>query len=229
MSRIPIASLTALAATLLLTGAASAQYFDNRPPPQPRSAAPYSMPFPGAAHGYNHDSGFLLRLSGGLGYASTRSEASEAGRLDLRGATLDYNVAIGGIVAPNLAIHGTFFGWTMPESQFYIDSEREFGPLDGGTLNAFGPGVTYYLGDANVYFTGSVGLAFTSFEGGGFAFATDPGFAIDVGIGKEWWVGPQWGVGIAAGFMFHSVGSGEPNIDGWQGSSFGLRFSATFN
>lgn len=222
--------LQALCALLLSVGvapAASAQYFDNRPAQQPRSAPTYSTPIPGTASGHNHDSGFLLRFSGGIGYASTRTEL-DAGRTDFRGGTLDYNIAVGGIAFPNFGIHATLFGWTMPQPEFYFQSQRIPGDLTRSFLTAVGPGITYYLGDSNVYVTGSGGLAFATLDGGGYAFPTDSGFALDIGVGKEWWVGPQWGVGIAAGFMFHSIGNGIGD-ESWTGTSVGLRFSATFN
>jgi len=46
--------------------------------------------------------------------------------------------------------------------------------------------------------------------------------------GKEWWVGKNWGLGVARGFGCHSLP--EKNMDeNWTGASFGVRFSATLN
>jgi hypothetical protein len=178
-----------------------------------------------------HD-GFLLRLSAGGGTASTKIEDA-TGKLDLSDAVPDWNFAVGGVVTPNLAIHGTLWGWTMtdPDAELTITGGGTgTGTLNGDvTMSAVGGGVTYYAMPVNLYFSGSVGVARLVVDSpGGFDGNTDLGPAVDVTVGKEWWVANSWGLGLAGGFSYHSLK--DPDIsENWTGTSFTLRFSATFN
>lgn len=176
-----------------------------------------------------HD-GFFLRLSGGVGYGSTsRTLPSgivgnpQTAELAFDGLDGDYNFAVGGMIARNLALHGTFFGWSIADPDVEVDGTKT-GSLDGNlSLSAMGGGVTYYIMPANIYFSGSLGLAWLSEE-----IETDVGFGLDATIGKEWWVGGSWGLGLAGAFGYHSVPD-DLFDENWSGVSFGLRFSATLN
>jgi hypothetical protein len=96
----------------------------------------------------DHLNGFFLRLSAGVGAASTEIEALDT-KLKFSGPAGDVNLAIGAIVAPNLALHGTLFGWSMTDPDVELGNEE--GELDGDlTLGAVGVGLTYYLMPANV-------------------------------------------------------------------------------
>lgn len=175
-----------------------------------------------------HNNGFFLRLSAGAGAAGT--ELSHEGiDAEISGASGDVNFAIGGIVSPNLALHGTIYGWSM------ADPDLEIGSLSGEvdatiTMSAIGVGLTYYVMPANIYFSGTVGGGRLVLDAPGSSFdgESDMGVAVDLTIGKEWWVGDSWGLGIAGTLGFHSVPD-EFVDENWSGTNFGLRFSATLN
>ena len=94
---------------------------------------------------------------------------------------------------------------------------------------ALGGGLTYYMMPANIYFTGSLGMGKLSYEDDeGNDSDTDMGLALDLAIGKEWWVGNSWGLGVAGSMNYHSFGDDVVD-ENWEGISFGLRFSATMN
>jgi hypothetical protein len=77
---------------------------------------------------------------------------------------------------------------------------------------------------ANVYMTGSAGVGKLSTDGG----STDPGLVFNASLGKEWWVSPKWGLGLAGGFQYHSIPDGGVD-ESWSGTTFYLAFSATLN
>ena len=113
---------------------------------------------PGTALGqvHDHEEGFFLRLSAGGGGAST--EVTENGvTLKCSGPAGDVNFAIGGIVSPNLALHGTIFGWTITDPEVKVSNLS--GNLEGElTLSGIGAGLTYYFMPANLYISGTLGV-----------------------------------------------------------------------
>ena len=175
-----------------------------------------------------HD-GFFLRLSTGLGNASTKIDVTGAS-LEFSGLSGGADLAIGGMVQPNLALHGTIFGWTMSDPDAELTSFPKETVSGTVMMSGFGGGVTYYMMPANVYFTGSVGMGSVRFDlpDLGADETSETGIAYTVGLGKEWWVGQSWGLGLSGNFIYHSVP--DKTIDEkWAGPSFDLRFSATFN
>src|SRR4029079_14699548 len=83
------------------------------------------------------------------------------------------------------------------------DLDRELGIGDDAQLVGIGIGLTYYIMPVNVYVSGAVGIGQIVFENyHGDREGSDIGFASDVIVGKEWWVGDDWGLGVAGQFMF---------------------------
>ena len=178
-----------------------------------------------------HD-GFLLRLSAGGGVANTQID-SPLGEYEINGPAGDMNIAIGGMVAPNLSLHGTLWGWAASEPDVDFDVPvigSGSTNLDGTvTLSAIGGGLTYYIMPANLYLSGSVGMGTLAVDGDNFDADTEAGLTFDLTLGKEWWVGDAWGLGLAGGFGYHSVPADDDLDENWSGTSFTLRFSATLN
>ena len=175
-----------------------------------------------------HD-GFFLRLSGGPGTASTAVDENSGDNLDFSDLSGDLNIAIGGMVGTNLALHGTIFAWRLGDPDLEVNGVS-VGSFNGDlTLSAAGVGITYYFMPTNLYLSGSLGFSQLEFDLQDFPTADiDLGLAIDFTIGKEWWVSPNWGLGLAGAIGLHSLSEDGVN-DNWSGASFALRFSATFN
>jgi hypothetical protein len=174
-----------------------------------------------------HD-GFFLRLSGGGGAA--QAEIEESGdTFGLSGGSGDLNIAIGHTVARNLALHGTLFGWLLSEPDLKVNGS-ELGSVENVDidLTAFGGGLTYYFMPVNIYLSGSAGAATLTVDSPDVDTETDTGFFGEITLGKEWWVGGSWGLGLAGAAGFHSIPDGDVD-DSWSGASFALRFTATLN
>jgi hypothetical protein len=178
----------------------------------------------------SHDGGVFLRLSGGFGYASSKIE--EGGEsLEFSGTSGDVNFAIGGMVTPNLAVHGTLIGWYTTGPEIKVCNGRcETGSDDDldFSLSGFGGGLTYFFAPSNFYISGSICAAQLTLTYDNVSRDSDYGPAIDISAGKEWWVSDNWGIGVAGGFGYHSVGDPDLN-ENWSGTSFAVRFSATYN
>jgi hypothetical protein len=178
---------------------------------------------------------FFLRMAVGGGWFGNRLEGV-GGKADFSGFAGDGDIAVGGMVSPNLALHGTIFGWaaTNPDLEF-TPGGPTFIPAppvaaNGSvTLSAFGGGLTYYFMPANAYLSGSLGFGTLGFDpDGGPHTESGDGIALELTAGKEWWAGNSWGLGIAGAYMFSSMPQ-KGLSDNWMGNSFSLRFSATFN
>ena len=174
-----------------------------------------------------HD-GFFLRLSAGAGGARSELDVSEA-RTELSGASGDVNIAIGGVVARNLALHGTLFGWLVSDPDVEVEGLGSGNVPDTDLdLSAYGAGVTYYFMPVNVYISGSAGAGKMTVDSSGQESESDTGFVSEISLGKEWWVGSSWGLGVAGAVGFHSIPDGGID-ESWTGTSLALRFSATLN
>ncbi len=170
----------------------------------------------------DHDGGFFLRLSTGVGAAQSAYADSQ---VKMSGVSTNTNLAIGACILPNLAVHGTLFGWLMPNPEAEIFGIN--GPFNGTFMLAgFGGGLTYYIMPINIYLSPSIGVGSLTLESGGVSASSDMGLAFDMAMGKEFWVGGSWGLGVAGSFGYHSVPDQGAN---WSGYDFSVMFSATLN
>jgi hypothetical protein len=175
----------------------------------------------------DHDGGFFLRLSAGGGGAATEATEQGGGRFRYSGPAGDINFAVGGIVSPNLALHGTLFGWSITDPDIEV-AGATFNGTGELTLAGIGGGVTYYFMPANVYLSGSFGIGRLEYTEGNLTGRSSSGVIFDATVGKEWWVGDSWGLGAALGLGLHSIPESGLN-DNWSGGSVTLRFTATLN
>jgi hypothetical protein len=188
---------------------------------------------PAVAGDRAHDNGFFLRLAGGVGGASTELEHGGS-TAKYEGETGDVDFAIGAVVAKNFAIHGSLWGWLASDPEYTLDSLK--GSLNGDLgFTAVGAGITYFFMPVNMYLSASVGAGSMTVDVSGDSYNTDTGPAVLVTLGKEWWVGTSWGLGVALSGGYHSVKDGgtdllgNPIDESWQGGHVALRFSATLN
>ncbi len=184
------------------------------------------LPQTSLARSRDHDGGFFLRLSAGIGGAGTELQ-DVSPTTKFSGSASDVNFAIGGVVAPNLALHATLFGWaaTNPEIEIGGVSASVNGDL---SLSALGVGLTYYVMPANLYLSGSIGAGSLQLDLPSGSGETGTGVVADFTLGKEWWVSRSWGLGIAGGLGLHSVPEKNISAD-WTGASVSLRFTASYN
>ena len=175
-----------------------------------------------------HD-GLFLRLAGGVAFANSEIEAGGTS-LEFSDIGGDGNFAIGGVIARNLALHGTLWGWAVDDADGELNGQ-DFDSDIAVTMSAFGGGLTYYFEPSNLYLSGSVGLGHLDFHDEDDDFGdgdTDNGLVLTALLGKEWWVGNSWGLGLAGEVNYHSFGADGVD-ENWDGISFGLLFSATLN
>jgi len=191
------------------------------PPPEP---APAPVCPPALPPGQTHD-GAYLRLQAGGGYMTARRNNDK-----WSGDAITLGAAIGATLVPNLALFGTVLVHQVrgPKADSYGFSTTVNGVFQS---ESFGAGMAYYIETANVYAAAAV-LA-TSVEvmdaGGGNQGSANRGPAFEVMLGKEWWVGREWGLGLAADVTGASMSDTNDHSVRWNSYTYSLLFSATYN
>lgn len=179
-----------------------------------------------------HD-GFYLSLALGPVFGEIREQASstflgnDAFIYSGTGAILDFK--IGGNVAENLLLHGTITSAAIAGPTIELESTGQKETVDSDNSIAevmYGAGLTYYIMPTNFFVSGSVGFARFVVSGDDDSQATDFGIGLQLKAGKEWWVGDNWGLGIAVSY---STTSAEAEYSKLGSNRFGVMFNATFN
>jgi len=105
----------------------------------------------------------------------------------------------------------------------------DLGEANDVTLNlsGLGVGVTYWIMPTNLYLVGMIGLSKATIEVERSTFESDWGLALQAIVGKEFWVGDEWGIGFAGQLLWADV----PSENGSSASyfAFNVLFSATYN
>jgi hypothetical protein len=186
---------------------------------------------------HEHD-GFYLRMLLGAGYAELVEKNVLGSDLKFSGTTVPFRFQIGGQVSKNLIAYGEFgfASQTNPKMEWMgrSESSSDF-TVSVGDL---GIGITYYLMPVNIYFSlsllySSVQLEYDDTKGES-EIDFDNGNGINIIVGKEWWVGTQWALGVAL-YGYYSDMQVQTSIEGSNyeyysyNYSFGAMFSFTYN
>jgi len=163
---------------------------------------------------YAHE-GFFLRLQLGPGGSSVSRP-----RESWSGMGLGMGLAIGGSPVPNLALHLDL------QTTWMFSPSRA---VNGIGMQSLGLGVTGYIMPFDLFLSGSVGIGWLAFEDdAGQSKDTSAGIALDALIGKEWWVGYDWGIGLAGQLLYMHVKDYTDDA-GMDAFAFNLLFTATYN
>ena len=212
----------AIFAALLLTATASLAQ-ENQPtqPYQP------GQPVPGGIARdttYRRHLGFYVRPDLGFGYMTT-SESGDS----IYGLSGMAGVAIGGALQENSILAAHFFGSSI-SNPTYSSGGSSFSTSDSSsTLSGFGPQYTYYFMPANVYLSTTLALTRLHLSGPGGSQDSDWGFGTRIALGKEWWVGDHWGLGMVGHVSFSTNQDPTASSSSLTTWSFGVAFSATYN
>lgn len=149
--------------------------------------------------------GLMGRLSLGVGYLGSSETAPLIGDVSTSGVSLAFNLALGGYVVPNLALHASAWGGlAIGPSVSFGGVSSTLGDDAGLQASAFGVGATYFLSPIDLYLGASVGasvLSLSSTRGSVTTTAsTGVGFGFNLIAGRQWDLTPDVGIGLAAQF-----------------------------
>lgn len=175
-----------------------------------------------------HD-GLFLRLSPGFSAAAAVNKTGNED-VSLSGGAGFFGFEIGVAVSPNMTVgadlaSNVVLGPTLSIGDLEFDTDDD---LEWGVLY-FGGAINYYL-PSNIYLKGGIGgIRMTLRVPGDEESRSEMGFGVNLGVGKEWWVSPNWGVGAALGMMLGSVPDGDDSLESWGVATIGASLSATYN
>jgi len=198
------------------------------PPPPPYARYPRYYADPTA---FRHMR-FFLRLDLGLGYmgSSTSPTATALGFDSSRGPAGAFGVALGGAVKENFILAGHFWGtWVSAPNLYSSGTEYSTGGDSTTSLVGFGPSFTWYFMPNNIYVTLTPSLTWLNFDNPLANVQTSAGFGTWLSLGKEWWVGPHWGLGVSGWFVMSFNRESDGGGPTWRSFGGGLGFSSTFN
>lgn len=183
-----------------------------------------------------HSTGLMLRYTVGASYARTGQKFDTIGdpKYHVHGPALDMSLAGGVALSQSFALHATALFWRT----FNPKAKGEFGGISSSTditgteLTNFGigGGMTFWS-RSNVYFSLSAVASMLRVEVEDYRQDTKWGIGGEVLIGKEWWLGQNFGMGFAAAGTIHYIpdGNNDDAASGLLGFSVGPRLTMTFN
>jgi hypothetical protein len=175
-------------------------------------------------------SGFFLRFTIGPGWSSAERDATD---IEMSGGAAYFAFDIGGAPTENLIIHARLSdNVTIDPSVNYRGRDQGEAQDTSFYFALFGVGLTYYFMPVNLYGTFAFGASRLMIEEEDYDSGdSELGYGIDFDLGKEWWVGSEWGLGVAGRFSYASVPPNEDasSSDRIVGLGFGVLFTATYN
>lgn len=177
----------------------------------------------------NHD-GFFLRMLLGFGQTDFTEEMDYGGDLKMSGVGTELRFQIGGCVSENLILYGEFGGVVVMGPNIEWAGNTTSSDNSSLSISEFGGGITYYFMPENIYLSLSAVLPMATIEFNNTKGESNIGYGLFLSAGKEWWIGEQWGLGVA---LYGSYGSMKDKGDFADNAistySYGLAISATLN
>lgn len=192
---------------------------------QEQVAAPSTPVVEAGATRHRH-LGAFFRPDAGVGYVSMR--ASQNGMdASIAGAAATFGFAAGGALSENSILAFHVWEAVMQDPSISMGGQAATGGSTV-TLLAFGPEYTLYTRQ-NLYLSFSPSLTRIRLQTNGMTGDTNWGLGMRAALGKEWWAGEHWGLGVV-GQLSVSVnqdgGQDAPTWTSWAGT---VSFSATYN
>jgi hypothetical protein len=182
------------------------------PPTYPPPAEPMAPPLP--EKGAETHDGVLLRFTVGIGGGGMTDTFDDGHDADYASGGVMWAVDVGAGITDELTIQARFAQVLLFGPAREVEGEKDEDFDEGRNLNAslIGAGLTYHFMPINMYVTAIGGLSellITDGQNPDEYLADEPtlGFGLNLDVGKEWWVVPQTGIGVAGRFVWMTGGS----------------------
>ena len=175
-----------------------------------------------------HD-GFQFRGVAGFAYWVDWQEPSDsvATGNQVQGPGANLEAFVGGAIAPGLFVGGTYGAVIVPEPTVSWNGGSPSSETNPHVWwqHSLGPYVDYYPSPrGGFHVLGDVGYALQMSERPpGDSMGTGTGYVLGAGVGYDWWVSNEWGVGVLGQLRFAHV-----NMGGERWNSTGDIVTSTF-
>lgn len=168
-----------------------------------RPGAARADPTPEGAH-----AGLMIRAAVGLGYVAARGDDSP---LEISGVAFSSHLAVGWYVVPDLAVHATSWsGAAFNPSGTSAAGAPTVSRGNTPSASGRGLGITWVFGATDAFASLSAGVATLSLETAASDVAiparADPGFGLDVMVGRQFAASSGWRFGLGAQGFFQRNG-----------------------
>jgi hypothetical protein len=179
---------------------------------------------------YTHD-GFYLHFGVGGGLTSATHHDGAGNNIAVLGGSADISAAAGWSVARNVVVFGALFVSGMDAPSVKVNGAATNTAGTSGTFGGFGVGTGFFIEPANIYISAAVATMTFRFSDTNdqTIYETDWGLGFQAMVGKEWWVTPEWGAGIAVDLKTAYLDDKGPGSQPWSLASAALVFSLTYN
>jgi len=180
--------------------------------------------YTGPKHG-----GFYLSMALGVNSSSVEVDSKNYGLSTFKGPGSVFDLKIGGTISENLILHATILSeYTVGPKINDVKTDNKVNLSEG----LIGVGLTYYTAE-NFFVSSSLGLGGFTIENEreDLSVSTDSGFGFQLKAGKEWWISPKWGLGVAVYYNGSNVlnEKGNDAEERIKSNNFGIVFNATLN
>lgn len=175
------------------------------------------------AEPYTHD-GFFMNYAFGAGYQDFDIKGKRIKDSDISGVATEFDLKLGLSLNPQIIVHLSIA--SIDNSNEYDNGDVAYAST-GVSAFLIGVGATHYMA-SNIYATASVGAVqlgpsreseFDLKDG-------QHGLGVEAGVGKEWWLSDNWGLGLALSLTY--VRCTEHGIK-YSGLGLNLLLSLTYN
>ena len=172
---------------------------------------------------------FFLRFLGGAGPGSFVIDYSGSD-MSFKAMGGVFHFQIGSEISDNLVLFADLGGFTLSEPNIEWQGSTSTVKNTDISSMGFGVGLSYYFMPADIYLSSSLLMSQVNLENSNVKAESEMGPGIFLCIGKEWWVGKKWGLGVA-GFFEAALVKDQKDAQGYQpdinSQIFGLAFTAT--
>lgn len=206
--------------------------------PAPASLSAQLCPPPRKLEPLFAPAALFLRFAIGPSYAWASGDPNTK----LNGGSGGFDLAMGGFVAQNLAIHADFGWFDVFDPDFSVDGQVVDSTSVVFQASTFRAGASYYFMPVRTYLSLSAGFAAASITSYSYSDTSaqnvtlvgreytkvGPSFAAE--FGKEFELSPQWGMGVAAHYELLYVPPTDNHAKATVelAQQIGLRFIATY-
>lgn len=196
--------------------------------------------------GYHQHKGFYFNMNVGPVFGNVNDRVNPYGyqspALNFTGTGALLDVKIGAAIYENIILHAAFISNSLVAPTVTTTlSSSNYNPTIRKKTDSFsiresmlGIGFTKYVTPSNVFLSATFGAGYFSTRDTQNSLnntSTDPGFSMQVKVGREWWISGNWALGLGLSYgktKLRNV-SATRDVESFNSNRIGMVLNTTFN